>query len=26
VIDAIERDDLREALSLAMTGWLKARG
>jgi Fe-S cluster assembly protein SufD len=25
VIDAIERDDLREALSLAMTGWLKAR-
>jgi Fe-S cluster assembly protein SufD len=26
VIDAIERDDLREALSLAMTAWLKARG
>jgi Fe-S cluster assembly protein SufD len=26
VIDAIARDDLREALSLAMTDWLKGRG
>jgi Fe-S cluster assembly protein SufD len=26
VIDAIERDDLRAALTQAMTGWLKGRG